>query len=177
MDIKLFINEVIRPLEKRLHINIYLNSDNIRTDFNRNCALIKKGELCENCVSSSHFDKTGRYICIKIQKNPADLLSALFHELGNATMHNIHNVYETNPIFCQAEAEEFARVMCEKLDIPYNGYFREESSLNIVDYYWNLYLDYCSKTKHLRKNMRNTLIDSITNRIISYGIDYKKFLD
>lgn len=176
IDNRLFISEIIRPLEKNLHINIFLNDKNVRCNNNRNCPLVQRGEPCGTCASASKFDKTGRYLCIKVQEKGSEMLIALFHELGHATLHNIHNVYETNPIFCEAEAEEFARVMCNKLNIPYNGYFREDKSVNIVDYYWRLYGDYCSKQRHKKRFMRKDLINSVTNRIIGYDLDYKKFL-
>ena len=172
----MFIEEILKPLEKNLHVNIYLNTGDIRHEWNHNCPIVQKGEKCEGCIGTSRCNKAGRKICIRCQEKNSETLSTLFHELGHITLHNIYNRYEDNPIFCEAEAEEFAKIMCKKTLIPYNPNFKEAPDINFINYFWNLYIDYCSQKKLQRKNIRYNLIDKITDEILSYNLDYKKFL-
>lgn len=173
MDTKVFLEKIIRPIEKNLHINIYINNTNIRNEWNNNCPKINKGENCNECIGTSQCDKKGRRICLKIQEKNSETISTLFHELGHITLHNIHNRYETHPAFCETEAEEFAKTMCKKLSIPYNPNFKEAPDINFIDYFWKLYCDDVGINK---KEVRYNLIERISNEIISYNLDYKKFL-
>lgn len=176
INTKLFIEEILKPLEKKLHVNIYLNVGDTRNEWNNNCPKIKRGEKCNGCISTNRCDKTGRKICIHLQGKSSEIISALFHEIGHVTMHNIYNRYEDNPIFCEAEAEEFAKIMCKKTSIPYNPNFKDEPDINFINYFWNLYTDYCSQKKHKKREIRYNLIEKISNEILNYNLDYKKFL-
>lgn len=176
INTKLFVEEILKPLGNKLHVSIYLNTGDSRNEWNNNCPIIKRKEKCEGCIGKSRCEKTGRKICIRLQNKSSEVISTLFHEIGHVTLHNIYNRYETNPIFCEAEAEEFAKIMCKKLSIPYNPNFKDAPDINFINYFWNLYIDFCSQKKHPKKEIRYNLIDKITNEILSYDLDYKKFL-